>query len=360
LFENDPSKKRDYVFNKLYPQISQIHADFFSLSAKIREICGEYPVRFVKCIIPKKRDYDLKPAIQGGLLRRAQRKEQNQSIMKKNISTLLAIVSLMVAIPSATVADQAESGVGKDLLPIISQIQEKVKADKTSEADLAENFKAIDAVLFRHRADENKEELASGHLLKAQIYLQVQQDETKATAVINQVKRNFPGTAAANSADKMLAGIKAQAAGLAISRTLTPGAQFPDFAEKDLAGKPLSVAALKGKVVLIDFWATWCGPCREELPNVIEIYKKNHAHGFEVIGVSLDSDRERLEQFISAQGMAWAQYFDGEGWDNKLAKKYGVHSIPMTYLLGRDGKIIGRGLRGEELADAVTKALAGR
>jgi thiol-disulfide isomerase/thioredoxin len=134
---------------------------------------------------------------------------------------------------------------------------------------------------------------------------------------------------------------------------------FPDFAESDLDGKPLSVASRKGKVVLVDFWATWCGPCRAELPNVIKTYQKHHADGFEIIGVSLDSERDKLDAFLKQQdGMTWPQYYDGKGWGNKLAGQYGVEAIPFALLIGTDGKIIGKELRGDELEDAVAKALA--
>jgi thiol-disulfide isomerase/thioredoxin len=133
---------------------------------------------------------------------------------------------------------------------------------------------------------------------------------------------------------------------------------WPPIQAPSLGGQVLSVAAHRGKVTLIDFWATWCAPCRAELPNVTAIYRTYHGQGFDIIGISLDDDRNALVNFIQARGMAWPQYFDGQGWDNKLAKKYGVHSIPMTYLLDRHGVIIGKELRGEELSDAVVKALA--
>lgn len=139
------------------------------------------------------------------------------------------------------------------------------------------------------------------------------------------------------------------------------GSPFPDFAESDLDGNPISVANFRGKVVLLDFWATWCNPCRRELPNVIATYQKHHGEGFEVIGVSLDQDRGSLETFLrNTDGMTYPQYFDGKGWGNKLAVEYGVESIPFAVLIGPDGKIIGKELRGERLEAAVASALSNK
>jgi thiol-disulfide isomerase/thioredoxin len=113
-------------------------------------------------------------------------------------------------------------------------------------------------------------------------------------------------------------------------------------------------------VVLLDFWATWCGPCVHELPNVIATYQKHHEKGFDIIGISLDEDEKKLQTFREEKKMTWQQFFDGKGWSNKLAVKYGVQSIPATFLLDVEGKIIGSDLRGEDLEQAVEKALAQR
>jgi thiol-disulfide isomerase/thioredoxin len=142
---------------------------------------------------------------------------------------------------------------------------------------------------------------------------------------------------------------------------LPTGSPFPDFVEKDRDGNPLSVAQFKGKVLLLDFYATWCPPCRSEIPNVIATYQKHQAEGFEVLGISLDQSRNDLESFLGQHdGMTYLQYFDGQGWNTKLAVKYGVRSIPFAVLIGRDGRIIARGLRGEALEAAVENALAAK
>jgi len=149
-----------------------------------------------------------------------------------------------------------------------------------------------------------------------------------------------------------------QAAMKKVQDELAVGKKFPDFNEKDTNGKPLSVANYKGKVVLIDFWATWCGPCVKELPAVQAAYDKHHSKGFEIIGISLDSDRAKLDKFVKEKNMPWQQFFDGQGWKNKLSTQYGVNSIPATYLLDGNGVIIGKNLRGEALEAAVAKALS--
>ena len=136
---------------------------------------------------------------------------------------------------------------------------------------------------------------------------------------------------------------------------LAVGAEFPDFEEKDTDGEPLSIGKFKGKVVLVDFWATWCGPCVQELPHVLDAYKTYADKGFEIVGISLDKDQSALTKFTKRQKMTWPQYYDGKGWENKLAQYYGIRSIPATFLIDQDGKIAAKDLRG----DALSKAIAG-
>lgn len=269
-------------------------------------------------------------------------------------------LSLLVAasfFPS-TLALRAETppDAATELRGLVSKVQSDLLAGKTNEAALREDLNAFDTVFARHK-DEKSDAVAQILFMKAKLYSEVLEDFSKSIALIEQIKKDFPGTDLGQASDQVIDSLKKQEKAKALQQTLTMGSVFPDFNEKDLAGQPLSVGALRGKVVLIDFWATWCPPCRAELPNVINAYQQHHNQGFEVIGVSLDESREKLKDFIAAQKMTWPQYFDGQGWGNKLASKYGIQSIPATILLDGEGKIIGRNLRGEELEQAVAKAL---
>ena len=110
-------------------------------------------------------------------------------------------------------------------------------------------------------------------------------------------------------------------------------------------------------MVLIDFWATWCPPCRAEVPHVVEAYKKLHDKGFEIIGISLDKNKEALIAFTKENGMTWPQYFDGKGWGNEISSKNGIESIPAMWLIDKQGKVASTNAR-EDLAGQVEKLLA--
>ena len=249
------------------------------------------------------------------------------------------------------------SPVALETKSIVTEVQKAAREGKKSEQDLAPYLKRFDDLAAKHK-DEKTDDVARIQYMKAMIYLQFVDEPDKAAAILQQMKKDFPGTKTAQQGDSLLANIEKQKKAKAIQTQLVEGTKFPDFNEKDLTGKPLSIANYKGKVVLVDFWATWCGPCVGELPNVLKTYEKHHPNGFEIIGISLDREEKKLTDFVKEKNMPWQQYYDGLFWNNKLAEKYGINSIPMTYLLDGEGKIIGKGLRGEALDEAVTKALA--
>jgi len=271
--------------------------------------------------------------------------------------TLIATFATILATGFGAAA-QTTNNIHSELKTLVEQVRTKITAGKNTEASLAEELKQFDTILAQEKGAKT-DEAAQIVFMKAQLYLEVINDSDKGKQLITQIKTDYPDTKYGKQAAKMLESIDRQSAAKKIQDALSVGSTFPDFNEKDLSGKALSVGGLKGKVVLVDFWATWCGPYRAELPNVIATYKKHHGEGFEIIGVSLDSEREKLDDFLQKQdGMTWPQYFDGQAWGNKLAVKYGVESIPFAVLVGKDGKIIGKELRGEALESAVATALA--
>lgn len=122
-------------------------------------------------------------------------------------------------------------------------------------------------------------------------------------------------------------------------------------------GREVDISKLQGKVVLIDFWATWCGPCVAELPNVLKAYKELHPKGFEIVGISLDSDKAELQAFVKEKGMEWPQFFDGKGWQNEISTRYGINSIPAMWLVNKKGMVVSMNAR-DGLEKAVEKLLA--
>ena len=122
-----------------------------------------------------------------------------------------------------------------------------------------------------------------------------------------------------------------------------------------LAGTKFDQAKLTGKVLLVDFWATWCGPCVAEIPNMLAEYKKYHDKGFEVVGISLDEERADVEKFVVENKIPWPIIFAGKGWQDPVAQFYGISGIPQLVLIGRDGNVITLDIRGEKLGERLAE-----
>jgi thiol-disulfide isomerase/thioredoxin len=140
-------------------------------------------------------------------------------------------------------------------------------------------------------------------------------------------------------------------------------------------GREVDLVKLRGKVVLVDFWATWCKPCVAEIPHIVEVYQKYHAQGFEVVGISLEqaglrpgapeaenarklaASRQKLLDFTTARGMPWPQFFDGTGWKNPYTTEYGIRGIPRMFLLDQTGRVVTMDARGKKLEAEVRRLL---
>jgi len=237
---------------------------------------------------------------------------------------------------------------------LVARIQARLETGKEDVADYADIVKDYDSLLTKYprTGDDRLNILAA----KGQLYYTLD-DPAKALEIFQQVKSEFPSTQLNGNTDDFLAALKDEANRKQVRDTLKPGTTFPDFNENDLQDNALSIAKYKGKVVLVDFWATWCPPCVASVPEIQKVYNKYHDKGFEVVGISLDEEKDALEKFVKQRKLPWPQHFDGKRFDGPLALKYGVNVAPTTYLVGRDGKILKRLTQKNDLDKEIENAL---
>ena len=163
----------------------------------------------------------------------------------------------------------------------------------------------------------------------------------------------------ATSEDAAVAANARRLAGAA--RLLSLPGQSMEINAKTVEGKPFDLKSLKGKTVLVDFWATWCGPCMAELPTLKDCYAKYHGRGFEVVGISLDQDKIRLNEFLKREDLPWVTLFDDDaksaGWEQPLALQYGIMAIPRAILIDKTGKVVSLNAHGDELWDLLAEQI---
>lgn len=148
---------------------------------------------------------------------------------------------------------------------------------------------------------------------------------------------------------------KVMTARLKTAKKVDVGKPAIDFVQNDTEGKPVSLSSFKGKYILLDFWASWCGPCRAENPNVVKAYHKFKDKNFEIIAVSLDDKKELWLKAIKADGLPWIHISDLKGLKNAVAELYDARAVPQNFLIGPDGMILAKNLRGEELEKSLNE-----
>lgn len=188
-------------------------------------------------------------------------------------------------------------------------------------------------------------------LLTENLYFKGKMTDDEAKKVIDGLDTNLQKTKNAKSISDM---IKMNAS----KKKKTSDKSAPDFKAKTPDGKIVSLKESLGKVTIIDFWASWCGPCRKENPNVVALYNELHSKGLNIIGVSLDEDASKWKEAIAKDKLTWTHVSNLKGWKDPIAQMYNVDQIPSTFILDEKGTIVAKDLRGEELK-AKVKALLG-
>ncbi len=169
------------------------------------------------------------------------------------------------------------------------------------------------------------------------------------------LNRRFPGTRMAKEYGEYCMKVSSMHKVHTNTSSIDPGSSAPEISLPTVDGKVVTLSSFKGKYVLLDFWASWCGPCRAENPNVVAAYQKFKDKNFTVLGVSLDNNKDAWQKAVTDDNLTWTQVSDLKGWSSAAAQQYSVQSIPSNFLIDPSGKIVARNLRGEELKTELSR-----
>lgn len=223
----------------------------------------------------------------------------------------------------------------------------EMQANPAREQELKQKLDKDYAIFVSNRRSYIAQNPNSPVLLPALTTIDPNTDWATYEMVAKQLKGSLPGSSTIENAYKQYLALKEQKEAM---QFLAPGKPAPDFAEVNPEGDTLKLSDLRGQIVLLDFWASWCGPCRRENPNVVALYEKYKDQGFTVMSVSLDQNRQKWLAAIQKDKLAWPYHVsDLKGWSSQAAKKYQVRGIPFTVLIDKEGNIIGTKLRGAAL-----------
>ncbi|UOE52163.1 AhpC/TSA family protein [Mucilaginibacter sp. SMC90] len=232
------------------------------------------------------------------------------------------------------------------------QTNEKMQADVLKRANALPAKGIYDMYTFIKNNPSNRISPFTTYALVSSGFIGSTFQDTLVNQLPNHVKTDKLGQAISRIPAMRDSMLKAALAKRKVDAGKIPiGSKAPDFTENDPHNKPISLSSFKGKYVLVDFWASWCLPCRQENPNVLKAYNKYKDKGFTVLGVSLDSESAKANwlKAIASDALPWTQISDLKGWQNQAAQLYGVASIPQNFLIDPDGVVIATNLRGEDL-----------
>lgn len=253
-----------------------------------------------------------------------------------------------------------ESAQMNEFLHILNNWQKRIdsanavlKNDPTQRENINREMRNEQALFRSKQQNFARNNQNSAALLPLLSTLNSEQDFASYEAIVNQLNTGFGESPTVQEVFKVYLSLKQKRFE---SDPLAPGKEAPDFEEQLPDGKTMKLSDLRGKVVLLDFWASWCGPCRRENPNVVAAYNKYQKDGFTVMSVSLDKTKDSWLKAIESDGLVWPYHVsDLKHWSSKAAAMYGVRGIPFTVLIDREGKIIGTKIRGAALEEELNK-----